>query len=58
MNKDIDGCRNGFCQAYQDNECKRAIRHKEAIKNREEWVFYIPARSNETQCELYLEVEK
>ena len=54
MRKDVGACKNGNCIAYKDNECLRAIIHKEAIIAREPMVAYIPNRNNTKICELYI----
>lgn len=54
MSRDISGCRNANCEEYQDNNCRRAIRHKQAIDDREPMVAYIGLRNNTKACELYL----
>ena len=57
MSNDISACNNYNCEMYRFNKCRRAIRHKEAINKREQWVSYIPNKGNTKPCDVYLEKE-
>ncbi len=50
----IAGCKNKYCEEYKNNICRRALRHKRAIEERETYVVYIPERNQEKACELFL----
>ena len=50
----ISHCKNKYCKEFQYNNCRRAVAHKEAIKNRLTHISYLPERNNESMCELYL----
>lgn len=58
MKKDIAACKNYNCEAYKNNKCARCMRHRYALSIRETFVAYIPPRSGDERCELFVEYEE
>lgn len=54
MIRDLAACNNYNCEMYRFNKCKRALRHKQAITNREQFVNYKVNERNCVACELYI----